>query len=351
MEILAEKQFQSGETLRVLHWCAPEKAPRKYADYISASLGSHSPHRYLYSISGWRAYFSDAMNGMYFPEIVDHWFFAEVNGECAGRIWFAYSTESLRGNFGNVLTEPQYQHRGIMTELMKYCMAEIRRSPAKLLCCIASGRITPVYLKYGFRLIHGGESGPLCFINGNGSFQSEMDRAFSGGRITEIRPGRIGDQFDCDKFLVYTPELWNRSHPVQAGPAAMISDFRLALQESFAGNAVVHVALNERKNCCGYAFAVMLPSGLPVLDFIVHPAYTGDAAGLIRTTAAAFQEQFGTAPLYYGLSADSEKLAAVRRSGMILISEVPGGLFRRNQTTGMSVFMYGEDLGKKSSRN
>lgn len=61
MEILDEKKMSSGETLRVLHWCSSEKAPEKYVDYVLASMGSDSPHEHLYSISGWRAYFSDAM--------------------------------------------------------------------------------------------------------------------------------------------------------------------------------------------------------------------------------------------------------------------------------------------------
>ena len=187
MEVLDEKQLPSGETLRILHWSSPEKAPKKYIDYIAFSMGSEDFHRYFYTIAGWRAYFSDAMNGKYFPDVVDHWFFAEVNGECAGRIWFAYSAKSLRGNFGNVMTESRYRGRGIMTELMKHCMEEIRRSPANMLCCIASGKMVPVYSKYGFRLICGGESGPLCFIK-NGTFASEAERAFSGGHITEVRP-------------------------------------------------------------------------------------------------------------------------------------------------------------------
>ena len=338
MEILDEQKLISGETLRVLHWDSSEKAPEKYINYILTSVGSSNPHRYLYSSAGWRTYFRDAMSGTYFPDVVDHWFFAEVDGECAGRIWFAYSKKSLRGNFGNVMTEPAFRNRGIMRELMKHCMDAIRRSPANMLCCIASKKITPVYLKYGFQLIHGGESGPLCFIK-DGTFASEAEQAFSGNRIMEIRPGEISDQFDCDKFLVYVPELWKREHPVQTGPAAFVSDFRLAFQESFAGNSVVYVALNERKVCCGYAFAVMLPSGMPVLDFVVHPAYLDDAAGLIRTTVSAFLEKFGTSPFYYGLSADAGKIAAALGAGMVQIAEIPSGLYTREQSADMTVLM------------
>ena len=338
MEILDEKKMSSGETLRVLHWSSSEKAPEKYVDYVLASMGSDSPHEHLYSISGWRAYFSDAMLGTFYPEVVDHWFFAEVNGECAGRIWFAYSAKSLIGNFGNVMTRPRFQGRGIMTELMKHCMAEIRRSPANMLCCIAGKRITPTYLKNGFSLIHGGEEGPLCFIK-EGSFLDKAKQAFSGSSIMEVRPGRIGDQFDCDKFLAYVPELWNRRFPVQTGPAASIFDFRMALQESFSDHAVVYVALNEQKICCGYAFAVMLPSGLPVLDFVIHPAYMADSAELIRTTASAFQKTFGAIPSYYGLSADAEKNTAAVNAGMKRISEVSSAVLYKNQMADMTVFM------------
>lgn len=338
MEILDEQKLISGETLRVLHWDSSEKAPEKYINYILTSVGSSNPHRYLYSSAGWRTYFRDAMSGTYFPDVVDHWFFAEVDGECAGRIWFAYSKKSLRGNFGNVMTEPAFRNRGIMRELMKHCMDAIRRSPANMLCCIASKKITPVYLKYGFQLIHGGESGPLCFIK-DGTFASEAEQAFSGNRIMEIRPGEISDQFDCDKFLIYTPELWKRVLPVQAGPAAHISDFRLAFQEKLADNAVVYTALNKQKACCGYAFAVMLPSGFPVLDFIVHPSYLGDSAKLIRTTAEAFRERFRTMSFYYGLAADSEKLAAAQNAGMERIAGIPNGLFRQDQSMDITVLV------------
>jgi len=167
---------------------------------------------------------------------------------------------------------------------------------------------------------------------------SEAEQAFSGSRITEIRPGEISDQFDFDKFLVYTPDLWKRVLPVQTGPAAYISDFRLTLQEKFADNAVVYTALNEQRSCCGYAFAVMLPSGIPVLDFIVHPSYLEDSAELIRTTAKAFLERFGTMPFYYGLAADSEKLAALQNAGMKQISVIPGGSFQKNQSMDMAIF-------------
>ena len=339
MELLAEKRLVTGENLKVFHWCAPEKAPRKFADYVSASFGSDHPHRDLYTINGWRAYFSDSMNGALFPDVVDHWFFAEVDGECAGRIWFAYSARTGRGNFGNVMTEPAYQRRGIMTELMKHCMAEIRRSPAVMLCCATGNKFAAAsYIKFGFYLIYGGETGPLCFSKGK-SFLDEAKQVFSGGRTAEIRPGEIGDQFDLDKFLAYTPELWKRALPVQCGPSASISDFRLAYQESVGGRGVVFSSLNDDGQCCGYAFAVLL-SGLPVLDFMIHPACREGAGELIRRTAAAFREKFHLDPLYYGHAADEEKNSLLREAGMKQTAVIPNGIFWRMQPADMTVWTF-----------
>lgn len=346
MEILEETKLDSGELLRVLHWCSPEKAPRKYADYIAAAWGAEDPHlgQAFYTLNGWRGYFRDAMQGKYFPDVTDHWFFAEIDGECAGRIWFAYSARSRRGNFGNVRTEPQYRRRGIMNVLMKHCMAEIRRSPVRTLCCSTTNKFAAeTYLKHGFHLIYGGETGPLCF-SGEGPFLEQTKRAFAGSRIAEIRPGGIGDQFDCDKFLAYVPEIYRRELPVSTGPAALVNEYRLAYQEQIGGRSVVHVALNEQRECCGYAFAVMLAGGVAALDFMVHPAYLADAPRLIRAAAEAFRAKFGIPPVYYGLAADTEKNTVLREAGMAKTGGAAGCLTIRDRPADMTVMQFRTDI-------
>ena len=342
MNILEEKKLANGELLRILHWCSPEKAPRKYMDYIAAAWGAENPKlgQAFYTLNGWRGYFQDAMQGKYYPDVIDHWFFAEIDGECAGRIWFAYSARSHRGNFGNVRTEPQYRQRGIMGELMKYCMAEIRRSPVKTLCCSTTNKFAAAtYLKNGFHLIYGGETGPLCF-SGEDLFLEQAKRAFAGNRITEIRPGGIGDQFDCDKFLTYIPELYHRELPVLTGPAALVDDYRLAYQEQIGGRSVVYVALNEQKECCGYAFSIMLAGGVAVLDFKIHPAYLTDAPRLIRAAAEAFYAKFGIFPVYYGLCSDTEKNKILLEAGMENTGSINGCLTIRKQPADMTVMQF-----------
>lgn len=337
MEIFSETKLATGEQLRILHWNAPEKTPRKYADYVSASFGSNHPHNDLYTIGGWRAYFSDAMSGAYYPEVVDHWFFAEIDGECAGRMWFAYSARTRRGNFGNVMTEPQFQRRGIMTVLLKYCMEEFYRSPAKMLCC-ASGNPYAVasYLKVGFELIYEGKTGPLCLIK-KGSFLDQAQEAFNGNRIVKIRRGIIGDQFDCDKFLAYIPEIKNRAYPFRGGPSAAIPEFRLALQETLGGHGTVHVALNSRNECVGYAFAAIL-HGLPLLDFTVHPGYLSDAANLICMTTDDFRTKFQRNPFYFGFAGDKEKLSVISGAGAEFQGVIPEALPYGNASADMVIY-------------
>ena len=95
MKILSEAKLPGREQLRILHWHAPEKAPRKYVDYISASFGMDHPHNNLYTIGIWNGYFNDAVNAVYYPEVVDHCFFAEADGGGGGGRRFLPDVKSV----------------------------------------------------------------------------------------------------------------------------------------------------------------------------------------------------------------------------------------------------------------
>ncbi len=319
METLIEKALPSGEILTVKHWVSSEPAPRKYKDYILASFGMDHPHSSLYTINGWRGYFSDAMDGNFYPEVVDHWFFAEINGECAGRIWFAYSAKSGYGNFGNVATEPQFRQRGIMKELMNFFCEEFQRSPATMLCCATGNKIAAAsYLKFGFKFVYTGPTGPMYIAKGE-DFHAKAANAFAAKDIFNIRPGRIDDQFDCDKLLNYIPEVWRRPTPFFAGVGSYVEDFRLAYQEQLGDRGVVYVAENSLGHAVGYAFA-FLAGRIPVIDFLLHPGCFGAGAEkLLQETCRGFTEKFPTIPslFYTGFADDQEKLSIVTAAGGI----------------------------------
>ena len=324
MKVLAEKKLKTGELLTVFHWSSAEKAPEKYKNYLIQSLGSDNLKRNFYAIGSWRAYFSDALDSVYYPEVIDHLFFAEVNGEIAGRIWFAYSRKSLRGNFGNVLTEEKFRQRGIMSELMKYCMEEINSSPVRMLTCATGSKFAAEsYKKHGFYSVYGTETGVLCYSKDH-HFLTEAENIFHPGKIKEVRPGKIGDQFDCDKFLAYTPEIRKRTFPYFGGPSASIEEFRSAFQESLGGRGVVFTALNEQNECCGYAFGILF-HGMPIVDFMLHPAYIADGKKLLSATISAFREKFSFVPFYMGYEPEVNKNQVIEtvREELQMISLCP----------------------------
>ena len=136
MELVADKVLATGETLRIWHWKAPEEMPQRYFSYILASFAGLGGLANFYG-SGWASYIRATCEGKEYPAIKDHWFIADVDGISAGRLWFAYSPKTGRGNFGNIATEPNYRKRGILKELLKTFKAEADKcDDMRMLNCV-----------------------------------------------------------------------------------------------------------------------------------------------------------------------------------------------------------------------
>jgi len=88
------------------------------------SLG-YTDWKYDYlGLAYWRLYFMERMADLDSSLLEDSFYFAEVDGVFAARLWFAYSRRSGIGNFGHVFTEPQFRSKGILNELMSLCIAD-----------------------------------------------------------------------------------------------------------------------------------------------------------------------------------------------------------------------------------
>lgn len=321
LDTAMEKILPSGEKLRILRLITPEKTPERIVRYLIASLGYDSYRQYVPELSYWRLYYREALAGNFADDVTDHLYLAEVNGELAARMWFAYSRRTLRGNFGNVFTEPEFRRRGLMSELLRICMADFTASPARMLCC-ASGSEAAVraYAERGFQLIYGGKTGPLAIVK-NGDFAEEAARVYDGDTVPSIiREGTVGDQFDCDKFLFYCDNVYRGNRHIRRGVAALLPDFRTVYQECLSGNGKVFVAENSRGAITGYAFAVNFHDN-GVLDFTCHGEYPGDVPGLLNAAAGAvdFVPYLALGP------EDREKAGLARSAGMT--AAVPGKEF------------------------
>jgi len=325
MEVMNEKKLPGGEPFRLHHWCSPEPIPARFVRYMAASFGYEKYRESLCDIAYWRLYSRESMNGKFAPEVIDHWFFAEVDGELAARMWFAYSAKSGIGNFGHVETEPEYRKRGIMNEMLPPCMETVRRSPVRMLFCMTGNPVAiRGYEKVGFRLIYGGKSGPLVFAPSE-DYEAVSRRAFAGTGMAKIRTGGIGDQFECDKFLAYSESVYPGHRHLRRGPAIWIYEFRSAYQEMCSGNGCVMVAENRQGTIVGYAYALNI-MGNPLLDFTVHGDYAADAAKLLQAAVAEYRRKFSGPLFFYAASADCEKIGIAVGAGAVECAVLPGAL-------------------------
>ncbi len=324
LEVLSEKKLSTGENLRILRLITPaDFVPERVKRYMIASLGYDTYRNAVNELNYWRLYFRAVFDG---EGAVDHLYLAEVDGELAARVWFAYSRRSGYGNFGNVYTEPEFRRRGLMNELMAPCLNDFSNSPAKMICCSSGNKIAVnSYLKDGFHLIYDGETGPLCLLKPEyGKHFGEVETAaFDGSPVGNIRCGTIDDQYDCDKFLFYTRPLRSQSFR-RIGPASFVTDYRTAFQEVRCGHGAVTVAENRTGTIVAYAFALKC-FGQNCLDFTVHPDNASDVPALLEFTAGQFREQYPGEPLFISIASQNTlQLEIMKNIGCRKLAEFSG---------------------------
>ena len=316
MPVLAEKTMADGRKLRILRFVSPgDDVPEHIVRDLIGSLGFDSYNRYIQAQAYWRSFYREAFEGK-LADVANHLYFAEVDGVPAARVWFAYSRKSGFGNFGNVYTETAYRRLGLMSELMIPCVADFEAAAdARILCCASGNKFAIAsYLKHGFRLTYGGETGPLERTRRPGeNFFSIEKEVFADTRLASIRPGEPADQFITDKFIAHTEPVWNRLG-VRRGPASAVPDYRIARIEAEIGNGTVRVACNAAGTVTGYAFG-LANGGAGVLDFTAHAASFADLPALIRDTARDFHAMQDMELFFYAFPEDAEKIAAVRGAG------------------------------------
>lgn len=314
MQTINSGFLADGRTYEILRIVTPDDATSvEVVRYFMASLGYEKYRNVVQDIAYWRLYFRESLAGNLAPEVIDHHYLCRVDGQFAGRLWFGYAPRTGHGNFGNVFTEPEFRRLGVMTLLLKHFVADFKASEAQMLCC-ASGNEFAVrcYCDCGFQLIYGGKSGPLCLCK-QGPFAEMERKCYDEPAGWTVRPGTIGDQFDCDKFLAYTSAMWEQDRP-RFGIGALVADYRCAYQEVLSGHGVVKVLENTCGALCGYAFALRL-SGQDILDFRVHPKWSEGLPELLAQTSDDFAEHFGTRPVCIIPLEDAVSAMALKNAG------------------------------------
>ena len=340
LTVLKEARMTDGRLLRVTRFAPPGEYPLAMWRYLMEAFKCDDYRNSFIQHAYWRLDYRERLDGHYADYTEDNFYCAQVDDAYAASLWFGYSKRSGRGNFGNVYTMPAYRRRGLMSELLQPCVEDFAASRGRMLCC-SSGNPYAVasYCKAGFRLIYGGEKGPLCLMKTDvePNFLAAAERAFAGKGIALLRPGHPGDQFDCDKFLFYTPSVYQGGRHVRRGPAGQAADYRIALQEVLQGNGVQWVAENAAGTIVAYANAIRFHDH-GMLDFTAHGDYADAAPELIKATAAAFQDKIKASLFFYASPADQEKISLVERSGGISAGRLPGALGNGDRVADLLVF-------------
>lgn len=297
-------------------------APEDLKRYISASIGYDTYLKYAISQNYWRLYCRESLEGHLADEICDRYFLAKVNGQYAARMWYGWNKRTGRGNFGNVFTEPEFRHQGLMNLLLPELGRDFQRTSIRMMCCIARKDLGPIYNRIGLRYLYG-ESGVMCASKDH-SFAEEERAVYSDLSRLNIRPGRSGDQFDCDKFLVYTSKIYGNPLQYRIGPAAIIEDYRCAFMEKLSGNAVVNVLETGKGDPAGYAFAVWkFPQA--VMDFTIHPdaMKSEESCELLRKTSADLTVLNGKVPFVYVPCANRPHIELLKKAGFLQCGGIP----------------------------
>ena len=319
LDIIQEGTLVDGRAYRIIRIITPEASvPDRIIRYIMGSVSYEKYRQYVKDQAYWRLYYREALDGHTADSVVDYLYLAEVDGQFASRLWFAYNKKSGFGNFGNVYTETESRRQGLMTMLLQPCAEDFRKSGAKMLCCsTGSAHAANSYRKVGFETIYGGVVGPMCISKVD--FFGEEKKAFPGDEPLVVRAGTPGDQFDIDKFLAYTKAMYGNSRCHHVGVSALISDYRIAFQEHLSENGPINVAVTPSGYIAGFAYALNY-YGESVMDFTLHPYYMDKGVELLQKTAAEFS---GTTPLIYLHHDDTERAELVRNSGFVKVADVP----------------------------
>ena len=269
----------------------------------------------------WKQDIHKRINGDYTAFTVDKYFVGIIEERIISVLWYGLSKFSGKGNFGHVYTDTRYRGLGILNHLMRAFDADFHAGNGIVLTCTTSNSIAVnCYLKFGFELIFGGGRGPMALVRRElGKTFADLERVgVDGGPVISVREGTPAEQFDCDKFLMYTHAMRERGRLydrcfITAGQC----DYRQVILKAFDGRGNVTVAENGNGEVVGYAYAINFgnadEAGNATLDFTIHPDYWGQAECL----AAAAAERFdGTVRVYLN-NRDAEKMRIFEHAGFI----------------------------------
>jgi len=239
MKTLLEKTLKDGSVLTVVRHVFPDEGT-DVPEWLLPLFKFELP-------VCWHSYYDEVFGG-HGDGCRDLLYAGLVNGVPCSRMWFGYSLRSGAGNFGNVMTLPDFRRRGIMRELLNLCAGDFQQSDALFCSCDAADTAAPAYASVGFRKIFGEVQHPMAIVHeGGDDFSVIAENAYREVAGAVVRPGTRADRFDCDKLLWYDPAVYGQTRDPE------FPDYLSLWPQVLQGNAAVDVVQAQSGFCAGYS--------------------------------------------------------------------------------------------------
>jgi len=102
------RELKDGSRLEIYRFVFPDETD-EVPDWLYPFMIHELP-------SCWHVYYEQVLSKKH-PNCRDFLYAGMVNDVPCSRMWFGYSQKTLSGNFGNVMTLPEFRRRGIMLSL------------------------------------------------------------------------------------------------------------------------------------------------------------------------------------------------------------------------------------------
>jgi GNAT superfamily N-acetyltransferase len=263
--------------------------------------------------------------GAYAGCCVDRFFFAEIEGQIAGMLWYGYGKTSYPiANFGHVYTSPQFRRQGVAKILLEYFNSDFLASPAKAAFCYSSKpHIVKNYTPLGFQpCMTGTTVGSLMLSNPpvSRSFAEIQKEYYGAVKEIHVVPASMRWRHDLDCLGKYTDRLFDE----RCFLAATLPDFTRAyyLSEDDKDGVLLNFVGNDR--CVGWAGALRMlndADGARTFDYVIHSDFTGEIHHLIEEAVIQCRK---AGPLFaFVRSSRTDKLNILCSCGFQTITVIP----------------------------
>lgn len=278
-----------------------------------------------------RRHLEGALSGEFEGVACDRFWIARIGAEPAASVYFSSAAGAPEiGLLGFAITAPAYRGRGIAGSLLRAALADfVARGGACMLLATDNPSAHRIYERCGFRDYQGHV---MRFLTPAGGWEGFDQRYFANAGPAQIRRAHWGDLARITLLYVaphrwlvrdYAERLYN--HPAMPQnrcasilPALMINTTERPAQAGLDTGGL-WVLENPARRLVGAA--TVTPPDLsaqahaPIIDFLVAPAYLGQAPELLAAALAAGRS--GGAECVRGCVAacDHDKIEILRQVG------------------------------------